>query len=231
MRFEVRTTAGLCSAALIVPISGIVIWKSESTSSRKASNSSSARSISSISSTTCSGLSTASSSGRPDQELGPEQLLLAHRPFLRGADVQELARVVPLVDGVRDVEALVALEADQPRAEHAGERLGRLGLPDARLALEQHRLLERERRGRAPSRGPGPGGSRRRRERLRARRSRSRPQAQSTPHGRSGPWLAATPRQARRRARSGGSLRLPEMGEMDRVTLSRDGREPVSVTG
>ena len=35
----------------MVPISGIVTWKSESTSRRKASNSSSARSISSIRST------------------------------------------------------------------------------------------------------------------------------------------------------------------------------------
>jgi len=36
---------------LIVPISGMVTWKSESTSRRKASNSSSARSISSMRST------------------------------------------------------------------------------------------------------------------------------------------------------------------------------------
>jgi len=38
--------------AWIVPISGMVIWKSERTSRRKASNSSSARSISSMSRTT-----------------------------------------------------------------------------------------------------------------------------------------------------------------------------------
>ena len=51
VRFEVRITAGR-ERAVTVPISGIVIWKSDSISSRKASNSSSARSISSISSTT-----------------------------------------------------------------------------------------------------------------------------------------------------------------------------------
>ena len=81
----------------------------------------------------------------PDQELGAEELVLRDRPLLRRADVEQLARVVPLVDGVGDVEALVALQPDQPRAERRRERLRRLGLPHARLALEEHRLLERER--------------------------------------------------------------------------------------
>jgi hypothetical protein len=67
--------------------------------------------------------------------------------------VEQLARVVPLVDGVRDVEALVALETDQARAEDGGERLRGLGLPDAGLSLEEDGLLERQReveRGRQP---------------------------------------------------------------------------------
>ena len=106
-------------ARVIVPISGIVIWKSESTSSRNASNSSSARSISSISSTTGSSRLDRLQQRAADQELGPEELLLVDRALLRGADVQELARVVPLVDRVRDVEPLVALQADQPRARRA----------------------------------------------------------------------------------------------------------------
>ncbi len=80
-----------------------------------------------------------------DQELGPEQLVLGHRSLLRRADVQQLARVVPLVDGVRDVEAFVALEPDQARAGRRRERLGGLGLADTCLSLEQQRLLERER--------------------------------------------------------------------------------------
>ncbi len=80
-----------------------------------------------------------------DEELGPEELLLRDRALLRRTDVEELARVVPLVDRVRDVEPLVALQPDQPCLERRRERLRRLGLPDARLALEQHRLLERER--------------------------------------------------------------------------------------
>ena len=47
---EVSTTSGAL-AALMVPISGMLIWKSDSTSSRNASNSSSARSSPSTSST------------------------------------------------------------------------------------------------------------------------------------------------------------------------------------
>ncbi len=81
----------------------------------------------------------------PDQELGAEELLLRDRALLRRADVEELTRVVPLVHRVRDVEPLVALKADQPCGERRRERLRRLGLPHAGLALQQHRLLERER--------------------------------------------------------------------------------------
>ena len=80
-----------------------------------------------------------------DEELRPEELLLGDGALLRGADVQELARVVPLVDGVRDVEALVALQPDQARVERRRESLRRLRLADPGLALEEHRLLERER--------------------------------------------------------------------------------------
>jgi hypothetical protein len=44
------------------------------------------------------------------------------------------------------VDPLVALQADQARAGRARERLGHLGLADARLALEQQRLLQRGRK-------------------------------------------------------------------------------------
>jgi hypothetical protein len=89
-----------------------VIWKSESTSSRKASNSSSARSISSIRRTTGSSALDRLQQRPADQELRAEEIFLGNRPLLSGADVQQLARVVPLVDGMRDVEALVALKTD-----------------------------------------------------------------------------------------------------------------------
>jgi hypothetical protein len=80
-----------------------------------------------------------------DEEGRPEQLLLVDGALLRGADVQQLAGVVPLVDGVRDVEPLVALQADHAGARGARQRLGQLGLPDPRLALQQQRLLDRQR--------------------------------------------------------------------------------------
>jgi hypothetical protein len=56
--------------------------------------------------------------------------------------MQQLARVVPVVQRVVEVDSLVALEADEPRTRGAGERLGNLCLADARLALEQQRLLQ-----------------------------------------------------------------------------------------
>src|SRR6266516_7412361 len=46
---------------------------------------------------------------------------------------------------MRDVEPLVALQADQPRRRGLGKCLGRLGLADTRLTFEEQRLLERER--------------------------------------------------------------------------------------
>src|SRR4051794_26552064 len=75
------------------------------------------------------------------QEPAREQLALVDAA-LGGAQREELARVVPVVQRLVDVDALVALEADQPRAGGRGERLGDLRLPDARLALDQQRLAE-----------------------------------------------------------------------------------------
>jgi hypothetical protein len=57
--------------------------------------------------------------------------------------VKELARIVPVVQRVVEVDALVALEPDEAGPGRAGERLGDLGLADAGLALQQQRLLER----------------------------------------------------------------------------------------
>ena len=63
---------------------------------------------------------------------------------LEQPDLEHLARVVPLVDRGVDVQALVALEPDEPRAEARREDLGELGLADAGLALEQQRPAELE---------------------------------------------------------------------------------------
>ena len=69
-------------------------------------------------------------------------------PFgLRGVERphgEELARVVPLVERLRGVDPLVALEADEPAPQQLGQHLRDLGLPDAGLPFEQQRLVERE---------------------------------------------------------------------------------------
>ena len=80
----------------------------------------------------------------PDQVVGAEQVLLAERRVARVGepDAEQLARVVPLVERLGGVDPLVALQPDQRRVEHGRERPGRLGLADARLALEQQRLRQ-----------------------------------------------------------------------------------------
>ena len=69
--------------------------------------------------------------------LEPRAVVLAFG--LGGADRDHLRGVVPLIDGGGDVEALVALQADQPAAERGGQHLGDLGLADAGLAFEKQR--------------------------------------------------------------------------------------------
>ena len=135
MPFEVRTTRGIVRA-LIVPNSGIVTWKSDSSSSRNASNSSSARSTSSTSST---GGVFAPDRGeqRPlEQIVLGEDLRLdladAGARALARLDRQQLALIVPFVERRAGVEPFVALHADELAAVHRGERLGDLGLADAR---------------------------------------------------------------------------------------------------
>ena len=80
----------------------------------------------------------------PDQVVGTEELLFAEgrAAGLGEADAQELARVVPLVERLRRVDPLVALQSDQRRVQHDRQRLGGLGLADTRLALEQQGLRQ-----------------------------------------------------------------------------------------
>ena len=84
----------------------------------------------------------------PQQERGREDVVgpSGIEPALRleQPDLQHLTRVVPLVDRGADVEALVALQADEPRAEGVREHLGQLGLADARLTLEEDRPTQLE---------------------------------------------------------------------------------------
>src|SRR6185437_11150721 len=78
----------------------------------------------------------------PQEVPSGEQLALVDAS-LGGAQGQQLTRVVPVVDRVVQVDALVTLQADQTRAGRRGKRARDLGLAHARLALEQQRLLER----------------------------------------------------------------------------------------
>ena len=64
---------------------------------------------------------------------------------LGDAHMQQLARMVPVVERLRRVDALIALQADRLAAEDLGQPVGDLGLADARRAFEQQRLAELER--------------------------------------------------------------------------------------
>ena len=86
---------------------------------------------------------------------------------------QQLARVVPLVERLGGVDALVALQPDQRGAQRrAASALAASVLPTPGLALEQQRLRQAQRRGTAPSPGPRRRGSRRASSRARQRRRR-----------------------------------------------------------
>jgi hypothetical protein len=135
----------------MVPISGIVTWSSLRISRRKASNSGSARSTSSISRTT------RGEEGAGDEEALVEEGGLAPRHPVRRlgerrrpADVlchgvaeelrvEHLLGVVPLVERLRLVEPLVALEAEQRPPQRLGHRPGEVRLPDAGRALAEQR--------------------------------------------------------------------------------------------
>ena len=56
--------------------------------------------------------------------------------------VEQLLAVVPLVEGLGLVLALVALQPQQPPAGDGGQRLGELGLADAGRALDEQRLVQ-----------------------------------------------------------------------------------------
>src|ERR671921_73277 len=77
-------------------------------------------------------------------EVALDAFLIFATEGLGGADVEELSGVVPLVDRLVDVYALVALETDERCLEDAGEDFGDLGLADPRLAFQEQRPSELE---------------------------------------------------------------------------------------
>jgi len=68
--------------------------------------------------------------------------------------VEQLLAVIPLVEGLRLVLALVALQPQQPAPGRLGQGERKLGLADAGRPLQQHRLaqsgLQEHRRGEPP---------------------------------------------------------------------------------
>src|SRR5882724_10918639 len=138
------TCGGRPGGALIVPISGMVIAKSASTSSRYASNSSSARSTSSIKRTGGSGreFSSARSNGRRMRNSSEKMSFVA--ACFEQPDLEHLTGIVPLVHGRVDVQSFVALEADQLGLENGGEGAADVSFPDPRFAFDQQRAIERQ---------------------------------------------------------------------------------------
>ena len=80
-----------------------------------------------------------------DQELPGVELVLeagpvfGHSQGLCGADVQELPRVVPLVDRLVNVYALVALEPNEGRIKDARQHLRHFRLADPGFAFQKKR--------------------------------------------------------------------------------------------
>ena len=74
------------------------------------------------------------------EALGPLQHLL--QGLLQHLGVEQLLAVLPLVDGLGLVQALVALQADQRQLEHRRGGFGQFRLAHSRRPLDQHRLVQ-----------------------------------------------------------------------------------------
>src|SRR5262249_50478197 len=75
--------------------------------------------------------------GRPEAALRGDARSLA--ASAAGLQLEELARIVPLIGGLGDVEPLVALEPDETGLEKLGEHAREQGLAHAGRALEKER--------------------------------------------------------------------------------------------
>jgi hypothetical protein len=72
---------------------------------------------------------------RLEERPAEQEALRVERLLLAGAEVEELPRVVPVVERVVEVDAFVALEPDQVGARGSRERLSYLGLADTGLTF------------------------------------------------------------------------------------------------
>ena len=206
------------ASARTVPSSGMVSWFSARTSSRKASNGSSARSSSSISSTGERGLRQRLQQRPLDQHArarrgsAPRRSRAAASPTSCAASARRISIICRATfhsyARLRDVEAFVALHAQQARAERARQRLGELGLADARLALEEQRALQLQReedRGREAAVGDVVLGGEQRDDGV----DRRRHAAAAEPWHADAPRAAPRPRRRARRARSARAAPAP----------------------
>ncbi len=78
------------------------------------------------------------------------------RGQLGRAQVQQLGRVVPFIQRLALLHAVIALQPDQAARQHACQRLGQRGLAHAGLALQQQRPLQPQ--GQEDGRGQAPVG-------------------------------------------------------------------------
>ena len=80
-----------------------------------------------------------------EQELVGEDVVVDIAPrvaVLVGLDAEQLLLVVPLVQGLRLIEALVALQADESGTGHLSDALGELGLACTCRSFDEHRLAQ-----------------------------------------------------------------------------------------
>ena len=81
---------------------------------------------------------------QPADGLGEAARALQHfvQRLLEHLRVQQLFAVLPLVDGLRLVQALVALQAYERQIEHVRAGFGELGFAHPRRALDKHGLAQ-----------------------------------------------------------------------------------------
>jgi hypothetical protein len=88
---------------------------------------------------------------RAEQRAAEQHVLAIQRREVvaPGLKREQLARIVPLVGGLGEVEALVALQPDELDAERVGEHAGEQRLAHAGRAFEEQRPLHAQRQVRA----------------------------------------------------------------------------------
>jgi len=69
-------------------------------------------------------------------------------------ELEQLARIIPLVDRLPDVEAFIALKTDQIGLERRGSRRCECRLADTGLTLEKKRAIETERQKQRDGKAP-----------------------------------------------------------------------------